>query len=456
MPITALPFYRQPICLLRQHSVVAYLCLAALGTVLILAAALERVRMREANVQFAEMERVVGGRRIRRIETSDPALSGVPNLRVAIDLIGDRRADEHLEQLTRYAPYIEGLDLGNLELEPAHVTNRGLACIGNFNALKWLALPGAAKVTDDGLAALKTLRHLKALNIAMTKVGDKGAAYISSLTQLETADFRGTNVTNAALINLGKLQSLKVLLLWDCDIGDAGLAHLEHLTQLEHLDLGWTKVTDAGLVHLKKLASLKGLLLEGCDIGDRGLAHLENVAGLRWLDLNRTMVTNLGLASLKRLSGLQRLELGEIKINDAGLANVGCLVELKYLWLGALSDYRPRGRQRRSLPYPKENTETVTDTGIACLKNILNLEVLALHQVPMTAAAVARLNEFGTVKELHCPQIDVRMADRILGALPQLIKMCLDHTSMSREDVTYLSNKYPGKEIADGRPPGPQ
>ena len=71
------------------------------------------------------------------------------------------------------------------------------------------------------------------------------------LTQLQSLDLAGTQVTDAGLEHLKGLTQLQSLDLGQTQVTDAGLEHLKGLTQLQSLNLGDTKVTDAGLEHSK-------------------------------------------------------------------------------------------------------------------------------------------------------------------------------------------------------------
>ena len=69
--------------------------------------------------------------------------------------------------------------------------------------------------------------------LSYTQVTDVGLAQLKGLTNLHALDLRGNTIT------------------------DAGLVHLKGLTQLQRLDLSHTKITDAGLEHPKGLPNSK-------------------------------------------------------------------------------------------------------------------------------------------------------------------------------------------------------
>ena len=60
-------------------------------------------------------------------------------------------------------------------------------------------------------------------------------------------------ISDAGLADIKGLTSLEALNLNSCrQVTDAGLVHLKGLTNLEDLDLGETKVTDAGLAAMQQ------------------------------------------------------------------------------------------------------------------------------------------------------------------------------------------------------------
>ena len=80
----------------------------------------------------------------------------------------------------------------------------------------------------------------------------------------------------------------------------AGLEQLNGLTDLQTLDLAGTEVTDAGLTHLKGLTQLVSLDLSGTNITDAGLMNLKGLTRLVTLDLSGTNITDAGARKLDR------------------------------------------------------------------------------------------------------------------------------------------------------------
>ena len=108
-------------------------------------------------------------------------------------------------------------------------------------------------ITDVEILHLKTLVHLKDLNLIDTQITDVGVAYIRPLTRLQNLYLSGTRITDAGLVHLKGITTLKQLHLSACPkVTDAGLVHLKELTELTSLGLSGTQVTDAGIAELQK------------------------------------------------------------------------------------------------------------------------------------------------------------------------------------------------------------
>jgi hypothetical protein len=130
---------------------------------------------------------------------------------------------------------------------------------------------------------------------------------------------RATKVTDDDLAFLEDMPHLKRLWLDDTKISDAGMPHLAKLVSLEFLILNGTAITDRGLEHLKGLSQLTTLSLDGTKVTNDGLAHLKDMTGLRLLALEGTKVTDAGLEHLKGFSGLAVLELAGSQVTDKGV-----------------------------------------------------------------------------------------------------------------------------------------
>lgn len=160
-------------------------------------------------------------------------------------------------------------------------------------------------VTDAGLECLKTLAHLKVLNLmGCSEIGDAGLLHLSGLTDLEELNLTGCKkITDRGVRALSPLHQLRRLSLVFClNITGEGLLPLSELTLLEALDLTWCQeMTDDGMGHLRQATRMKHLALSFCrKVTDRGVAHLKDHLLLERLDLTWCKkITDRGLLELK-------------------------------------------------------------------------------------------------------------------------------------------------------------
>ena len=97
-----------------------------------------------------------------------------------------------------------------------------------------------------------------------------GVEYFGNVVFVNLHD-RGTD---DVLAQVGRLTHLKQLHRPGFAVSDSGLAHFERLTSLQLLSLDDTQVTDAGLAHLRELSGLKWLKLTRTKVTDAGIALL--------------------------------------------------------------------------------------------------------------------------------------------------------------------------------------
>jgi DNA-binding response OmpR family regulator len=160
----------------------------------------------------------------------------------------------------------------------------------------------ATQISDRELGnLLDSLRDLRFLSLAETKVGDKGLQHLLALQELEELHLDHTEITDDGLALLEALPNLRILDLKGTRVSDAGLAHVSRLSRLKGLYLTRTGITDDGLAQLKTLTQLETLILWDTEIGDPGLQHLGVLQQLKELILWNTRVTREGADALQQL-----------------------------------------------------------------------------------------------------------------------------------------------------------
>jgi hypothetical protein len=136
----------------------------------------------------------------------------------------------------------DGSSLQELDLAHTRLTDRGLGSIRAFGRLKALDLSGT-RVTDNGLVHLAGLPRLSTLSLSATRVTTAGLAHLGGMPTLEALDVRHTNVDDAALTVLGRLPGLRSLSLADTRISDLSMEPLARLASLSSVELQGSLVT---------------------------------------------------------------------------------------------------------------------------------------------------------------------------------------------------------------------
>ena len=130
-----------------------------------------------------------------------------------------------------------------------------LAQVGRLHRIEELNLGFSSPVTDDGLAHLENLAHVRFAALSFKgspKLTDAGLAHLGRVRNIQELEVTGTSVSDAGMTHIGDLQNLRVLSLRRTSVSDAGLARLEGLKNLETIDLRETRVTDGGVRRLQE------------------------------------------------------------------------------------------------------------------------------------------------------------------------------------------------------------
>lgn len=101
------------------------------------------------------------------------------------------------------------------------------------------------KVTDKGLAAIAGMKNLTELHLENTAITDAGLDQLKGLAALEYLNLYGTKVTDAGLPKLAGLTKLKSLYLWQTTVTKNGVAALKKSLAATHINTGWTAEDDA-------------------------------------------------------------------------------------------------------------------------------------------------------------------------------------------------------------------
>ena len=225
--------------------------------------------------------------------------------------------------------------LSNLDLRGCPVTNDGLRHLTGLQNLKALRLSGshtAATVDDGGMNAVAQISDLKVLSLDKLWVSDDGIRALSTLKHLEELYLAGTTIGDGALEFIATMPAIRKLRLSNDSISDDGLKNLSALHNLVELDVSEDSLlTDSGMQYLSGLTNLQKLNLWRVQIGDTGVQYLKPLTNLKWLNLDNTRLSDAGLPALKGMQNLTFLHLGSTSVSDAGLIHLTGLTALRDL-----------------------------------------------------------------------------------------------------------------------------
>ena len=258
-----------------------------------------------------------------------------PDERAAVDRLDQLGADVQLDGNGRIvAWHLDSVADGDAALAAAP----RLARLRVLRDSEWP--DDGSRLTDRGVAQLRSATQLMELSLHGDEITDKGIAMLAGLTNLRVLDLSETGLTDAGLRHLAGLANLGSLNLRRTRIDGAGLAALGTLRKLKRLDLEGTLLVDASLKHVARFAALETLDLSDTKIEGGGLADLATLPRLGKLDLGRTRIRDDRLASLSGLQSLRSLRLNKTGITDEGLRHIGKLLKLKRLELDENAHYR--------------------------------------------------------------------------------------------------------------------
>lgn len=128
---------------------------------------------------------------------------------------------------------------------------------------------------DEECKLVSTLPHIRRINLAGTKVTDRGIDILCDSKTLDTFVLSGAGTTSACLKSFLKKPKLESL---ECD-GMPGfkLADLQLLCQfkrLRHLSVNYIRFGDNGLKIIALMPALRELEVGGCDLTDKGIKFL--------------------------------------------------------------------------------------------------------------------------------------------------------------------------------------
>jgi formylglycine-generating enzyme required for sulfatase activity len=207
--------------------------------------------------------------------------------------------------------------LREASLAGSSLTGRGLAKLARLPRLQSLDLASCASLRDEDFAVLGGAYELRYLHMEQTAAGDRAAAAIVALNNLDDLVMGSSELTDAGLQKLCGIVSLRSLRLTPeaIRISDAGLVDLWRLVNLHSFAIASPQVTGSGLATLHELPALEWLHVEGAKLGDVACEHIAKSRSLQqltiggWRGGGPPLLSDAGLQHLAQAQGLNRLEL---------------------------------------------------------------------------------------------------------------------------------------------------
>ncbi len=170
-----------------------------------------------------------------------------------------------------------------------------LSRMGHHTLPEVMPPPGLERLTEAGLARLGKLTRLRRLDIEEYHPSEEGEHYLrgSMLNQLNRA--RGleelrlfqAGMTDRGMPPLRSMPHLRKLDLWCNRLTGTFLAPIRGSATLQVLELRWNPISDAGLENIGTLTNLRELDLSDTDVDDAGVSHLTALTNLTELGLGR-------------------------------------------------------------------------------------------------------------------------------------------------------------------------
>ena len=303
-------------------------------------------------------------------------------------------------------------------------------------------------IGDDDLEIISRLDSVTSLNLdGSNRLTDKGLGYLARMPQLQELTLGG-QITDRSLEVLGHLRELRVFkMFWQGNITDDGIANLRFCDQLEEVDLlgcntgdgaiaalaGKPKlrrfktgrnVSDDGLALLQQFPAFKtwpaeepeyglmsfsagptNLLIDG-PFTAKGLKSLHGLDGLVGLSFfwHTSQLHGDDLQSLDGLSNLVYLGCQGQLCDDDAMRHIATLPNLRMLMgqgtVATDDGFRSLSQSPTIEYFWGRECPNLKDTGFVALSRMRALKGLAVSCKFVTDAALARLPDFPSLKEL--------------------------------------------------------
>ena len=310
--------------------------------------------------------------------------------------------------------------------------------------LETLQIANYRELNDALVTKLTGLKKLKILSLTNCSITDAAIKMIAdsfpNLVNLDVAS--NTLLTDAAAKEIAKIEKLESLSLLFCGFSELGIMYIADMEKLRALDIrGNGQVGDGGLEVLAELPALRSLKHRSTTISDDGIRALTEAKALDSLLMQDFNITGKAGQYLRKMEKLTSLEIFRCeKFDSTGvLALKG--MKLNRLQLRGLPIDDSAMEAFKELPTIKRlylhELPSVTDTGVANIVTLKDMEILDIWDVPITDKSVEMIAKFAGLKELRLQ--GTKVTDKgleLLLTIPTLTKVTLtDNASVTPEMI---------------------
>ena len=298
------------------------------------------------------------------------------------------------------AKLVELTKLRTLALTNGGITDEAIKTIvAAFPNLVSLDVSSNSRLTDASAREIAKLRELETLVLLLCDFGEFGMLHIAKLPKLRALDIRGNfKIGNGGLRTLATSPTLRSLKHRSPAVMDEGIRALATARNMDNLEIQDFPITSQSGQYIRQMEKLTSLIIFRCENFDSS-----GVLELGGLKLNRLTLRGLpiddsAMEVFRELPTLRRLYLNELpSVSDSGMANLAHLKELEILdiWEVPITDKSLEVIAR--LPTLKTlmlRTTNVTDTGLELLLTMPHLESVTLTgNARVAPATIQKLRE---------------------------------------------------------------
>ena len=327
--------------------------------------------------------------------------------------------DDHMAMLCSLAK-LKSIELhGSMPISPD-----GLAEIGNLKHLTSLAIHSSdAYINNSVLAAIATLPKLKTLAIPTRGVHGNPFGQLAKCKSLDRLQLVGCTEDDTQLSGLSEIKSLKHIAFedWGKPVSETIFGYLRSMDRLETIYAGSAGVSIRGAKRMLELPSFTNINGTKRDAMDRNYMHFLNgdprgVVKDWSVDFSDDIDVSGQLGFLKTANQVLAIDLTEADIDDSDMKDIAQTPNLRQLSAKGAS---------------------VTDAGVAHLRNATQLKTLILYDVPLTC------EEFPAIKNLDVLYLDGNRITsagwQAIGQLPNLRTLSVRGATINADAVSKIS-----------------